>query len=231
MELIPFDQIQAMATVVAKAGSFGFKTQEQAAALMLVAQADGLHPAKAATHYHIINGRPSLTADAMLARFQQAGGRVNWDAYSDEAVTGTFTHAQGGSVTITWTLARAKKAGVGNLEKFPAAMLRARCISEGVRTVYPGVIVGMYTPEEVATFNLPQTQEHDSMQRQQEHYSTPPTVDIEVVSEPQVPESITQAASIPALIEAFQEAVRDSKPSSNFYQACKAAATQRKASL
>lgn len=152
MELIPFDQIQAMATVVAKAGSFGFKTQEQAAALMLVAQADGLHPAKAATHYHIINGRPSLTADAMLARFQQAGGRVNWDAYSDESVTGTFSHAQGGSVTITWTIARAKKAGVGNLEKFPAAMLRARCISEGVRTVYPGVIVGMYTPEEVATF-------------------------------------------------------------------------------
>lgn len=213
MELIPFDQIQAMATVVAKAGSFGFKTQEQAAALMLVAQADGLHPAKAATHYHIINGRPSLTADAMLARFQQAGGRVNWDAYSDDSVTGTFSHAQGGSVTITWTLARAKKAGVGNLEKFPAAMLRARCISEGVRTVYPGVIVGMYTPEEVATF--------------EPHVRT---IELEPVPET-VPDSITLAPTLDALVEAFQTAVRDHTPSSAFYQACKAAATARKSTL
>lgn len=213
MELIPFDQIQAMATVVAKAGSFGFKSQEQAAALMLVAQADGLHPAKAATHYHIINGRPSLTADAMLARFQQAGGKVNWEAYSDESVTGTFTHAQGGSVTITWTLARAKKAGVGNLEKFPAAMLRARCISEGVRTVYPGVIVGMYTPEEVATFE-PQVR----------------TIELEPVQET-VPDSITLAPTLESLIEAFQSAVRDHAPSSAWYQACKAAATARKSVL
>lgn len=152
MELIPISDIQTMALNISKSGFFGLKTPEQAAALMLVAQADGLHPAKAATHYHIIQGKPSLSADAMLARFQAAGGRVNWDVYSDAEVTGTFTHAQGGSVKISWTLARAKKAAIGNLEKFPAAMLRARCISEGIRTVYPGVIVGMYTPEEVQTF-------------------------------------------------------------------------------
>ena len=152
MELIPISDIQAMALNISKSGFFGLKTPEQAAALMLVAQADGLHPAKAATHYHIIQGKPSLSADAMLARFQSAGGRVNWDTYTDAEVTGTFSHAQGGSVKISWTIARAKKAAIGNLEKFPAAMLRARCISEGIRTVYPGVIVGMYTPEEVQTY-------------------------------------------------------------------------------
>jgi hypothetical protein len=152
MELIPISDIQTMALNISKSGFFGLKTPEQAAALMLVAQADGLHPAKAATHYHIIQGKPSLSADAMLARFQSAGGRVNWDTYTDAEVTGTFSHAQGGSVKISWTIARAKKAAIGNLEKFPAAMLRARCISEGIRTVYPGVIVGMYTPEEVQTY-------------------------------------------------------------------------------
>lgn len=152
MELIPISDIQTMALNISKSGFFGLKTPEQAAALMLVAQADGLHPAKAATHYHIIQGKPLLSADAMLARFQSAGGKVQWDVYTDAEVTGTFTHAQGGSVKISWTIARAKKAGIGNLEKFPAAMLRARCISEGIRTVYPGVIVGMYTPEEVQTY-------------------------------------------------------------------------------
>lgn len=154
--LIPIGDIQEMANAISKSNFFGLKTPEQAAALMLVAQADGLHPAKAATHYHIIQGKPSLSADAMLARFQAAGGRVKWEAYGDDAVIGTFTHAAGGSVTIRWDIERAKKAGVQNLQKFPAAMMRARCISEGVRTVYPGVIVGMYTPEEVSTFAPPE---------------------------------------------------------------------------
>jgi hypothetical protein len=31
-------------------------------------------------------------------------------------------------------------------------MLRARVISEGIRTVYPGCVVGVYTPEEVGDF-------------------------------------------------------------------------------
>jgi hypothetical protein len=154
--LVPIGDIQLMANAISKSNFFGLKTPEQAAALMLVAQADGLHPAKAATHYHIIQGKPSLSADAMLARFQSAGGKVNWQTYTDEAVTGVFSHPAGGSVTIRWDIERAKKAGVGNLQKYPAAMLRARCISEGVRTVFPGVIVGMYTPEEVSTFAAPE---------------------------------------------------------------------------
>jgi hypothetical protein len=29
-------------------------------------------------------------------------------------------------------------------------MLRARCVSEGIRSVFPGVVVGAYTPEEIA---------------------------------------------------------------------------------
>ena len=214
MQLVPFTELQSLATVLTKAGSFGFKSMEQAAALMLVAQADGLHPAKAATHYHIINGKPSLTADAMLARFQTAGGRVNWDTYGDTQVTGTFSHPAGGSVSITWTYERAKKAGVGNLEKFPAAMLRARCISEGVRTVYPGVIVGLYTPDEVSTFTSPEVQ-------------APVTVtEIEAV-----PSAIANAGTMQELVEAFQHATRGWDPSTDYYKACQAAATERKASL
>ena len=152
-DLVPIGDINTMAAAVAKSGFFGLKTPEQAAALMLVAQADGLHPAKAATHYHIIQGRPALSADAMLARFQAAGGKVRWVEYTDATVSGEFSHAAGGSVTVKWDIARAKKAGVGNLEKYPAAMMRARCISEGVRTIFPGVIVGMYTPEETEQFS------------------------------------------------------------------------------
>ena len=203
-----------MAHNISKSGFFGLKTPEQAAALMLVAQADGLHPAKAATHYHIIQGRPALSADAMLARFQSAGGRVNWDVYGDAEVTGTFTHPQGGSVKISWTLARAKKAGVGNLEKFPAAMLRARCISEGVRTVFPGVIVGMYTPEEISTFAAP-------------------VIETQALPEPQVDWllKIEQTSTLKELTDVFFKAVKSLDKNSPEYAAIQEAAATQKSIL
>jgi len=150
--LIPVDQISVMASAVAKSGLFGVKTADQAMALMLIAQAEGMHPAIAARDYHVIQGRPALKTDAMLARFQQAGGKVFWDCYTDTEVTGTFSHPAGGSISITWTIEQAKKiglAGKDNWRNYPRAMLRARCISEGIRTVYPGCVVGTYSVEEV----------------------------------------------------------------------------------
>jgi hypothetical protein len=154
--LVPINDIQQMATAVAKSGLFGIKTAEQGVALMLIAQAEGLHPAIAARDYHIIQGRPALKADAMLARFQQAGGKVAWKTYTDSEVAGEFSHPSGGSVTVSWTIEQARKIGLAskdNWKNFPRAMLRARVVSEGIRTVYPGCVVGVYTPEEVQDFD------------------------------------------------------------------------------
>jgi len=151
-QLITVDQIQTMANAVVKSGLFGMKTTEQATALMLIAQAEGYHPALAARDYHIIQGRPTLKAETMMARFQQQGGRVEWKALTDEEVTATFSHPSGGSATITWTFEQARKAGLtgkDNWKNYPRAMLRARVVSEGIRTVFPGVVLGVYTPEEV----------------------------------------------------------------------------------
>lgn len=153
--MIPVSDIERMAAAVAKSGLFGVKQPEQAMALMLIAQAEGLHPAIAARDYHIIQGRPALKADAMLARFQQAGGKVEWKDYTDASVSGTFSHPSGGSITIQWTLDMATKAGLTKnptWRQYPRQMLRARCISEGIRTVFPGVVSGFYTPEEVQDF-------------------------------------------------------------------------------
>lgn len=152
------NEIERMADAIAQSGLFGVTTREQAAALMLVAQAEGRHPASAAKEYHIIKGRPALKADAMLARFQQAGGTIKWGERSDTIVSATFTHAQGGSVPISWTIEDAKRAGLTNNDnwrKYPRQMLSARVVSEGVRATYPSVVVGIYTPEEVQDFESP----------------------------------------------------------------------------
>ena len=76
--MYPMSDIEHMAQVMAKSRMFGFKSVEEAMSLMLMAQAEGKHPAKAAQEYHVIQGRPALKADAMLARFQAAGGVMDW---------------------------------------------------------------------------------------------------------------------------------------------------------
>jgi hypothetical protein len=154
--LIPVDAIAQMAVSVANSGLFGVKNADQAMALMLIAQAEGMHPAIAARDYHVINGRATLKADAMLARFHTAGGSVQWKTYTDEAVVAVLSHPQGGSVEVEWTLKMADKAGLTRnptWRQYPRQMLRARVISEGIRTVFPGVAVGTYTPEEAADFD------------------------------------------------------------------------------
>ena len=155
---VALGDMQVMASAIVKSGLFGMKTPDQALALMIVATAEGRHPGSVASDYHIIQGRASLKADSMLARFQQSGGRVEWHDHTNEKVSATFSHPAGGSLRIDWDMARAKAAGLGgkdNWKSYPRQMLRARVISEGVRATFPAVLNGMYTPEEVGEFDAP----------------------------------------------------------------------------
>ena len=154
--LVAYSEMEQMATAIAASGLFGMKDKNSVLALMAVAQAEGLHPATAARDFHIIQGRPALKADAMLARFQNAGGKVEWKDYADDKVTGVFSHPNGGNLAVTWTIEQATKIGLvkpgSGWQKFPRAMLRSRCISEGIRSVFPGSVTGFYSPDEVENF-------------------------------------------------------------------------------
>jgi hypothetical protein len=158
MQLIPFDQLAMMAEVIADSKCFGIQNTKQALALGLLCQAEGRHIGEVGRDYHIISGKPTLKSEAMLARFQQAGGKVEWHEYTVESVSGTFTHPQAGSLKVTWTIQDAKRAGLlgnPNWQKYPRQMLRNRVTAEGIRSTYPGVLSGCYTPEEIADLNLP----------------------------------------------------------------------------
>lgn len=149
--LIPFQDVQGMAAAIAKSGLFGMKTPDQALALMLVAQAEGQHPATITQDYDIIQGRAARKTHSVLARFQQMGGTVEWHELSDTTAEATFSHKAGGKLRITWTLEQAKKAGLtgkDNWKNYPRSMLRARCIAEGVRAVFPAALGGMMVSEE-----------------------------------------------------------------------------------
>ena len=158
----PISEVKEMAAVFCGSGMFGVKDQTQAMALMLIAQAEGRHPATIAQEYDVIQGRPALKSQATLARFQAAGGRIQWTKRSDTECSAVFSHPQGGDCEITWSIERASKAGLvgkDNWKKFPAQMLSARVVAEGVRAVFPACLNGLYIAEEVQDME-PRTPEY-----------------------------------------------------------------------
>lgn len=152
--------IKEMATIMSKSGLFG-KNPEQMFALMLIAQAEGIHPAIAAQEYDVIQGRPALKSQSALARFQQAGGTIQWKTKNEAEATAIFSHPQGGSLPVTWTMERAKKMGLDqkdNWKKQPGIMLSWRTVAEGIRAVFPACLNRMYLAEEVVDFEAPRTE-------------------------------------------------------------------------
>ena len=155
--LVPLSDQQKMAEAIVKPGFYGFKDVAQVMAVMIVAQAEGKHPGTIAQEYDIIQGRPALKSQAILARFQQAGGKVEYNTYADDKVEMTFPHPAGGSLKLAWTIKQAIDIGLAtkdNWKKYPRAMLKARVVSEGVRAVYPACILGHYAVEEVQDFDV-----------------------------------------------------------------------------
>lgn len=180
--------IERMAHAFAVSRLFGVQNPEQAVALCLIAQAEGRHPASAAQDYHIIQGRPSKKADAMLRDFLAAGGKVEWHKLDDAVADATFSHPAGGAVRISWDMDRAKKAQLKTpmWDKYPRQMLRARVVSEGVRTVFPMATSGMYVPEEVQEFEP---------QREQAPAPTPQTIDGTAEPRQELPPPASKAES------------------------------------
>ena len=149
--IVPFQEMESMASYIVRSRLFGAKDESQAMSLMLIAQAEGCHPMTAVQDFDIVQGRPARKTHSILARFQAAGGSVDWEEITPTRACGMFSHKQGGKLRVEWTFEQAKKAGLtgkDNWKNYPQAMLRARCIAEGVRAVYPGAIGGMLTVEE-----------------------------------------------------------------------------------
>lgn len=160
-----FEEVKQMAKAVSESGLFGGKSAPQILTLMLLAQAEGLPPIKALMMYHIIENQPSMRADTMQAKFQQAGGHVRWLESTATVCRAEFTHpvCHPEPFPVNFTLDEFVKSGVTsgrdgtkkNWRANPAAMLRARAISAGIRAVLPGVIMGVYTEDEIETAETP----------------------------------------------------------------------------
>lgn len=144
---------------LADAGLLPASYRKQPANLLLIkGQADalGIHLAAAISGIHIIDGKPSISANLMSALVRRAGHRLRVTGDDKRAVAEITRRDDPDFVFRSeWTIERAATAGLigkkgGSWEKYPAAMLKARAISEVARDACPEALAGViYTPEEL----------------------------------------------------------------------------------
>lgn len=128
----------------------------------------GLDVVTTITTIHVIKGKPTQSADLMLSRTREAGHKVRirqepgsctvsiWrsdDPDFENVITWTYDDAVTAGLCELRNnrpYSRSAKGEKQNWEKYPRAMLRARAISECVRSACPEVLHGaIYTAEEL----------------------------------------------------------------------------------
>ena len=158
------DDVARLGELFERSGMFGCTQQGQGAVLVLTCMTEKMSPLQFKRTYHLVEGTPSMRADAMLAEFVARGGKYLIRENSDTRAAALFTFGENSQeMEVTWE--QALKAGwplkkdgktvKDNWAKTPYAMLWARLVSRAVRLLAPGVNAGCYTPEEVQDFDTP----------------------------------------------------------------------------
>lgn len=146
--------IQEIGKMLAESRMLKLKNAQQGAAVVLAAICEGITPFQLTKEYHVMDdGGMSMKADVMLAKFNQAGGKHFWINTGDDGQETILRLVWNGQdIQVSYTIEDAKRAGLirkgGNWEKNPGEMLRARATSKGVRMVAPGIVAGIYCPED-----------------------------------------------------------------------------------
>lgn len=155
-EQMNLDDLQRTAKLLALSGYFDAKGNSegaiaQLATKILAGQEMGYGPFASVQGIHVIQGRPTLSANLMAAAVK---GHPKYDyrvrKMDDSAVTIEFFEGSQSLGLSTFTTEDARKAQTKNLDKFPRNMLFARAMSNGVRWYCPDVFNGnvVYTPED-----------------------------------------------------------------------------------
>lgn len=123
------------------------------AAAILYGREVGLPPMTSLTQTHVIEGKPAMSAEAMRAMVFAAGHELVIEETTGAVCTMRARRAGTDHwTTLQWTIDMARAAGVAGKQvwkAYPRQMLQARCTTELVRLVFPDVIHGFRSIEEL----------------------------------------------------------------------------------
>ena len=141
---------------LAKSGVLGRAVQkpEAALAVIMAGRELGMTAMQSLRSIHVIEGRVTLSSDAMLALVKRSPACKSFRLLESTAKVATYEteRVNEGTTKMSFTIEEAKAAGLtgkDNWTKYTAAMLRARCIASLARAVYPDVLMGVYEEDEI----------------------------------------------------------------------------------
>lgn len=131
-------------------------TPEAAFAIIATGRELGLTAMQSLRTIHVIEGKPTLSADLIAALVKSRRDVCQFfmlvESTDRAARYKTQRVGEPEPTTMSFTIEDANRAGVSgkdNWRKYPAAMLRARCITALARAVYPDLAMGVYDPDEI----------------------------------------------------------------------------------
>lgn len=138
------------------------------------ADALGIPRINALTSIHVIDGKPTASADLIAGLVRKAGHKLRVEG-DDTYATAQIIRADDPTyepTPVRWDEAKARKAGKwgskGPWTNYPGAMLRSRAITEAARMWASDALFGViYTAEELSTDPEPRRVESEQVQPSQ----------------------------------------------------------------
>lgn len=120
---------------------------EAVLACILAGYEAGLSPMTSLRSIHVVDGRPTMSAELMRALVQRAGHEIWLEESTSERAIACGSRAGSERVSkFTWTMDDARRAGLvgkDNWKKYPRAMLLARASTDLCRALFPDVLAGI----------------------------------------------------------------------------------------
>jgi hypothetical protein len=152
------DEVVTLSERIAKSGLLPEALRNKVPEVMMQIMAGqelGLAPMASLRSFSVINGKPVMSADAMVAVVLGSGKAEYFRRLgegTDKSVTYVTKRRGEPEQKCTWTIEMAKVAALhqkDNWRTFPRAMLASRAKSELARDVYSDILAGVFTADEV----------------------------------------------------------------------------------
>jgi hypothetical protein len=145
-----------LASTLVKSGLLpsAIKSPEAALVIILTGRELGLAPLQALRSISVVEGKPTLSADLLLALAYKSGLCTGYEILelTDEKCVVQISRNGQVKPPYSYTIEEARKAGLANRpnwQRHTKAMLRARATSAACRAYFPDVVLGLYTPDEL----------------------------------------------------------------------------------
>lgn len=172
-----FAQAMTLAEKIAESRLFGIGDAAKAVVILACGNELGLSPMQSLRGIHIIEGKPSPSADCLVAIVMRSGLAEYFREVETTPEQSTWETKRRGEPVALYTFsmtdanaAKLVKPG-SNWEKHPQRMLRARAKAFLARDIYTDLLFGLYSSEEmreVARETEPEMMEAEVVERDEQ---------------------------------------------------------------